>query len=167
MSIVLIICGLPGVGKSTVARLLAPNIEAAIVSSDEIRKSLFRVPTYRRHEKRLVYKAMLLVARYLYNANVNCILDATFSRDTARQEVQDTLGLTRDQFRIIECTCPEDIVMTRLKQRKNDFSDADYSIYKMMKRIYEPIKEEHIKIDTQRLSEKEIRRLTSIIIEIK
>jgi predicted kinase len=161
------ICGLPGVGKSTVARMLAPHIAAVVVSSDEIRKSLFRVPTYRRHEKRLVYKAMLLVARYLHNANVNCILDATFSKDTAREEVRDTLGLARDQFRIIECTCPEDIVMTRLKQRKNDFSDADYSIYKMMKRIYEPIKVEHIKIDTQRLSETEIKRLASTIIEIK
>ena len=167
MSIVLIICGLPGVGKSTVARLLAPHIQAVVVSSDEIRKSLFRVPTYRRHEKRLVYKTMLLVARYLYNANVNCILDATFSKDTARWEVLDTLGIAIDQFRIIECICPEDIVMTRLKQRKNDFSDADYSIYKMMKRIYEPIKAEHIKIDTQRLSETEIRRLGSIINEIK
>jgi len=161
------ICGLPGVGKSTVARLLAPHVEAVVVSSDEIRKSLFKVPTYRRHEKRLVYKTMLLVARYLYNANVNCILDATFSKEIARQEVRDILGLARDQFRIIECICPEDIVMTRLKQRKNDFSDADYSIYKMMKRIYEPIEEEHMKIDTQRLSEKEIRRLASIIIEIK
>lgn len=161
------ICGLPGVGKSTLARLLAPHIEAVVVSSDEIRKNLFRVPTYRRHEKRLVYKTMLLVARYLYNANVNCILDATFSKEIARQEVRDILGLDRDQFRIIECNCPEDIVMTRLKQRKNDFSDADYSIYKMMKRIYEPIKEEHIKIDTQRLSETEIKRLASTIIEIK
>ena len=72
------ICGLPGVGKSTLARLLAPHIEAVVVSSDEIRKNLFRVPTYRRHEKRLVYKTMLLVARYLYNANVNCILDVLF-----------------------------------------------------------------------------------------
>src|SRR6476646_10481426 len=91
----------------------------------------------------------------------------SFSKEIARQEVRDILGLDRDQFRIIECNCPEDIVMTRLKQRKNDFSDADYSIYKMMKRIYEPIKEEHIKIDTQSLSDIEIRRLASAIMETK
>jgi hypothetical protein len=161
------ICGLPGVGKSTVARLLAPHIEGVVVSSDEIRKSLFRVPTYRRHEKRLVYETMLLVARYLFNANVNCILDATFSREITRQEVRSKLGLAREQFRIIECICPEDIVMTRLKQRKNDFSDADCSIYKMMKRNYEPIKGEHTKIDTQRLSDTEIRRLASIFMKTK
>ena len=145
---------------------LLPTSKPQLCLQMKLGKAYLEYQRTGRHEKRLVYKAMLLVARYLHNANVNCILDATFSRDTARQEVRDTLGLTRDQFRIIECTCPEDIVMTRLKQRKNDFSDADYSIYKMMKRIYEPIKVEHVKIDTQRLSEKEIRRLASIIIEI-
>jgi hypothetical protein len=36
-----------------------------------------------------------------------------------------------------------------------------------MKRIYEPIKEEHIKIDTQSLSDIEIRRLASAIMETK
>jgi len=37
----------------------------------------------------------------------------------------------------------------------------------MMKRIYEPIEEEHMKIDTQRLSDKEIRRLASAIMETR
>jgi predicted kinase len=161
------ICGLPSVGKTTTARLLASHIKGVVVSSDEIRKNLFRAPTYRTHEKQFVYKTMLLVARYLYNASVNCILDATFSKEITRQEVRNKLGLAINQFHIIECICPEDIVMTRLKQRKHDFSDADYSVYKMMKRIYEPVKEEHTKLDTQRLSDKEIRRLASSILETK
>lgn len=167
MSTVVVICGLPSVGKTTTARLLAPHIKGVVVSSDEIRKNLFRTPTYRTHEKQFVYKTMLLVARYLYNANVNCILDATFSKEITRREVRNKLGLAINQFHIIECICPEDIVMTRLKRRKHDFSDADYSVYKMMKRIYEPVKEEHIKLDTQRLSHKEIRRLASSILETK
>ena len=57
--------------------------------------------------------------------------------------------------------------MTRLKTRKHDFSDADYSVYKMMKRIYEPVKQEHTKLDTQSLSEKEIRRLALNMLETK
>ena len=161
------ICGLPGVGKTTTARRLASYIKGVIVSSDEIRKNLFRAPTYRTHEKKFVYKTMLLVERYLYNANVNCILDATFSKEITRQEVRKKLGIPINQFHIIECICPEDIVMIRLKQRKHDFSDADYSVYKMMKRIYEPVKEEHIRLHTQRLSDREIRRLASSILDTK
>jgi predicted kinase len=161
------ICGLPGVGKMTTARLLARHINGVVISSDEIRKNLFRAPTYRIHEKYFVYKTMFVVARYLYNANVNCILDATFSKERTRRQVRNTLGPALKEFHIIECICPEDIVMTRLKTRKHDFSDADYSVYKMMKRIYEPVKQEHTKLDTQSLSEKEIRRLALNMLETK
>ena len=58
------------------------------------------------------------------------------------------LDLSQEQICLVECMCPEDIVISRLKHRKNDYSDADISIYKKMKRIYEPIKGEHIIINT-------------------
>ena len=161
------ICGLPGVGKTTTARLLAPYIKGVVISSDEIRKNLFRAPTYRTHEKYFVYKSMLLVARYLYNANINCILDATFSNEKIRRQVPNELGLALKEFYIIECICPEDIVMSRLKTRKHDFSDADCSVYKKMKRIYEPIKQEHTKLDTRTFSQKEIKRVVSKMLETK
>jgi hypothetical protein len=59
---------------------------------------------------------------------------------------------------IVECTCPEDVVISRLKERKNDYSDADISIYRKMKRTYEPIKEGecHIVVDTSQQSSKVI-----------
>lgn len=158
------ICGLPGVGKTTTAKLLASHIKGIVISSDEIRKQLFKIPTYRTQEKYLVYKAMLLVARYLHNANVNCILDATFSKERTRREMRDKLGLALKNFHLIECTCPENIVINRLKSRKNDFSDADYSVYKKIKGIYEPVKQEHMRLDTERLSEKEIIKLASNIL---
>lgn len=110
---------------------------------------------------------MLLVAKYLHNANVNCILDATFSKERTRRQVRNKLGLALKEFHIIKCICPEDIVETRLKTRKHDFSDADYSVYKMMKRIYEPVKQEHTKLDTQSLLEKEIGRLALNMLETK
>ncbi|MGI0000053.1 MAG: AAA family ATPase, partial [Nitrososphaeraceae archaeon] len=53
-----------------------------------------------------------------------------------------------DQYKIIECICPEDLIISRIQKRKNNYSDADLSIYRMIKAIYEPVKEEHITIDT-------------------
>jgi predicted kinase len=159
------ICGLPGVGKTTLARQLAPLVNGIVLSTDKIRKELFQKPTYRRWEKRLVYDVLLLLAKYLYNANVNCILDATFSKEKTRQEVQKKLG-HKPKVHIIECVCPEDIVMTRLNARKLDYSDADFSIYSKLKRIYEPVKEEHIVIDTSKVSIKEIRALALNILNI-
>jgi predicted kinase len=165
MAVVVMICGLPGVGKTTTARILAPLIHGVVISSDEIRKNLFKKPTYKWYEKELVYKILLLLAKYLYSANVNCIIDATFSKEKTRQQVRTSLGLDAKHFYIIECVCPEHIVMARLKGRKGEFSDANYSVYSMMKRIYEPVKGEHTKLDTRSIYDNEIRDLASRILE--
>lgn len=144
----MIICGLPGVGKTTVSKDLAPLINAVVLSTDRIRKELIPKPTYKKQEKKLVYNVLLIVAKYLHKAGIDCILDATFNTENSRKELRKKLGLSQEQICIVECICPEDVVISRIKDRKNDYSDADISIYKKMKRTYEPIKEEHIILDT-------------------
>lgn len=66
----------------------------------------------------------------------------------SRDDIKKRLNLKNDQFKIIECICHEGLVVSRLQNRKNDYSDADLSIYKRIKEIYEPIKEKHITVDT-------------------
>jgi predicted kinase len=157
-------CGLPGVGKTTIARQLAPLINGVVLSTDKIRKEIFPKPTYGRRERKLIYDILILLAKYLCNSNVNCILDATFSIEKSRQEIRNKLGLCSKKIRIIECVCPEDIVIARLNVRKYDFSDADISVYKNMKRIYEPVKEEHVTVDTSKISNIEIERIARLIL---
>ena len=144
----MIVCGLPGVGKTTIAKDLAPLINAVVLSTDKIRKELIPNPTYKKQEKRLIYNVLFIVTKYLHKAGINCILDATFNTENSRKELRKKLGISQEQIYVIECICPEDIVISRLKDRKNDCSDADISVYKKMKRIYEPVKEEHIILDT-------------------
>jgi predicted kinase len=157
-------CGLPGVGKTTIARQLAPLINGVVLSTDKIRKEIFPKPTYGRRERKLIYDILILLAKYLCNSNVNCILDATFSIEKSRQEIRNKLGLCSKKISIIECVCPEDIVIARLNVRKYDFSDADISVYKNMKRIYEPLKEEHVTVDTSKISNIEIERIARLIL---
>lgn len=152
MSFVIIICGLPGVGKSTISKDLARLINAVVLSSDKIRKEIFPRPTYTRFERRLIYDILTLLARYLHDANVNCILDATFNTEYSRKQLISKLSIPQDQMSIVECSCPENIILSRLRNRRNDYSDADISIYKRMKEIYQPIKMEHITVDTRQPS---------------
>jgi len=96
---------------------------------------------------------MLLLARYLHDAGINCILDATFNTENSRKELKKKLNLiSSPQINIVECTCPEHITISRLRSRKNDYSDADISIYKKMRNSYQPIKEKHIVVDTSQQS---------------
>jgi predicted kinase len=150
--LIILFSGLPGVGKTSLANELAPLINGVVLSTDKIRKELISKPTYTNEEKKLIYNVMLLVARYLHNAaGVNCILDATFNTEESRRTAIEKLAnVSSKQIYIVECVCPEDIVISRLRARKGDYSDADIDIYRKMKQVYEPVKkrERHIAIDT-------------------
>lgn len=164
---IVIVCGLPGVGKTTLSRELAPIINAIILSTDKIRKELIPRPTYRWQERRLVYDVLVLLAKYLHNAGVNCILDATFNTENSRKELKRKLALMPNQFSLIECTCSEDKIISRLKNRKNDYSDADIFIYRKMKKIYEPVSEEHIIVDTSDTSKVDIQKIAKQVLKIR
>ncbi len=145
---IILICGYPGVGKTSLANELGPLINAVILSTDKIRKELIDKPNYREEEKKLIYNILLLIAKYLHNNGINCILDATFNNQKAIEDIKKGLNLTDDQFKIIECICPEELVISRIQKRKSGYSDADESIYRMIKENYEPLKEKHITVDT-------------------
>jgi predicted kinase len=163
--LIVIICGLPGVGKSTLAKNLAPMINATILSSDKIRKELFPNPTYSPFERKLVYDVMIIIAKYLNKVRCNCILDATFNREDSRVEIREKLQLDDKEFQIIECFCPEEVVISRLKSRKDDYSDAIIPVYQKMKKIYEPVEIEHISIDTTLDPQENSHRITEEIKE--
>ncbi len=162
---IVVICGLPGTGKTTLANSLAPLIDAAVLSTDKIRKELISKPTYTEQERKLIYDVIMLVAGYLHSTGANCILDATFISESSRKKVKEKLNLSRDQIRIVECICPENAIISRLKDRKNDYSDADFSVYLKMKQIYEPVKGKHLSINTsKRTSRAELKRIADNIL---
>jgi hypothetical protein len=50
-----------------------------------------------------------------------------------------------------------------LRNRKNDFSDADYSVYSKMKGIYEPVQGKHLDIDTSLPYEVNLQKVLSYV----
>lgn len=158
---IVIICGLPGVGKSSLSAHLAPLIDAVVLSSDKVRKELIARPTYSKAEVKLIYNLISLIAKYLHNAGLNCIIDATFNREKLRKEFKRKLKLPDEQVRIVECISQENIIIQRLMARKKGYSDADFSVYKRMKKNFQPIREAHITVDTSQLPLDTIARETA------
>ena len=160
---IILICGLPGTGKTFLSNKLSQYIDSTVLSTDKIRKELIQKPTYTSWERALIYDVLFLLTKYLHSSGINCILDGTFNMEKSRREVKDLLNLTNDQFYIIECICPEDLIITRLLLRKDDYSDATVSIYLKMKRIYEPVRQKHISINTSKPVNKNIDRILRYI----
>jgi predicted kinase len=75
--LLVLMVGLPGAGKSTLARRLAPAIDAVVLESDALRQRFFTPPTYARRESKLLFGAMREAAHGLLQRNVSVIIDAT------------------------------------------------------------------------------------------
>ena len=67
-------------------------------------------------KKEQFIKYSILIAKYLHNARINCILDATFYNQKSREDIKKRLNLTNDQFKIIECICPEELIISRITE---------------------------------------------------
>lgn len=148
----MLVCGLPGAGKTSISMELAKLTNWFVLSTDKIRKELIPNPTYNVEEKRLIYDVLVVIAKYLHQSGTNCILDATFNTKYSRKMIKNKLNLSSRQIFIVECICPEDIAITRIRNRKNDYSDANAHVYRRMKATYQPIEEEHIVVDTSKES---------------
>src|SRR5437762_9723116 len=73
----ILVMGLPGVGKSHCARLLCERLGAAHVASDELRSRLFIAATYADEENRAVFAAATALVDGLLADGHRVVLDAT------------------------------------------------------------------------------------------
>lgn len=143
----IIVCGLSGTGKTTVAKLIAEKLSAAHLRTDVIRKELSERPSYNDEEKEKVYREMFARSEELLKIG-SVVLDATFLKRRHRQIAKDLAGKIGAPFYMVEAVCPEKIIRERLTKRVGDASEARFSEYLAQKKELEPIMEEHFTIDT-------------------
>jgi predicted kinase len=116
---VVIMAGLPGTGKSTVARALAQRLPAAVLDKDVIRAALFtpgRVE-YSRVQDDFCQEIMLQAAAYLLGRNLSSyiLLDGrTFSWRYQRERVLEFCLQLRTTSALLECVCSEKTALARL-----------------------------------------------------
>lgn len=144
----IVVTGLPGTGKTTIAETLAKDIDAIVFSTDKIRKMIFEKPVYNEEDKRIVYNELFSQTGKYLAIGKNVILDGTFYTKALRERAKEIGKSFCEEVYFVYCETPEELLKKRINKRKDTFSDADYSVYLKMKKIFEEFEEEVIIIDT-------------------
>ena len=132
------VMGLPGVGKSHCARLLCERLGAAHVASDELRSRLFIAASYADEENRAVFAAVTALVDSLLGEGHRVVVDAT---NLVARNRAGAIGAARRRgipVTFVRVTSTEEDARGRLASRRarraaGDHSEADESIYERMR----------------------------------
>jgi len=150
-----IITGLPGTGKTTLARQLAANFDAVHLNTDIIRTTLNLRGQYDPATKEKVYAEMLFQTEKVLKNQGRVVVDATFYKEALRAPYR---ALGRQYFQRmywIEVQADETIIKERV-EKKRQYSEADFEVYQAIKAIYEPLRDRHLILHTDQQSLEEM-----------
>ena len=157
------LAGLPGTGKSTLARTLATRLSGAVLDKDRVREVLFPgvLTDYTREQDDLCVRAMLEAAAYLterQRVEFVFIDGRTFSQHQQIDEVVRAAEGAGAQWRILHVTCSDEVAEARLSKTdpENPAKNRDVALYRSVKERFEPIAYPKLDVDTTEGVEAEV-----------
>ncbi|GAB7009122.1 AAA family ATPase [Halorubrum trueperi] len=141
-----VVCGLPGVGKTTVAERIADRVDGEILRTDVIRKELFADPEYTESETERVYAELIARARERVVRGASVVLDATFADARFRTDAREMGERVANGFDLVEVACDESVVERRI-ERRDGISDADFEVHLHFKELFDRIEPDHVVVD--------------------
>jgi predicted kinase len=147
--------GLPGTGKSTLARALAERLGAAVLDKDRVRGALFpgALTDYSAEQDQLCMRAMLETAVYLTERQrIEYIFfdGRTFSTRAQIDEVLRAAERARARWSIVHLTCADAVAEERLARNDpaHPAKNRDPELYRRIKQHFEPIQQARLVVDT-------------------
>src|SRR2546428_12465927 len=154
---IVIMAGLPGTGKSTLARALAQRLPGAVLDKDGIRAALFQPAhvEYSLAQDDFCQEIMLQTAAHLLvkEAELHVLLDGrTFSRRYQRERVIEFCPQVGTTWATLECVCAEQTALGRLAeavaQNSHPAANRTPDLYRQIRKAWEQIDRPKLVIDT-------------------
>jgi predicted kinase len=146
----ILVGGLPGAGKSTLARSLEETAGFTVLRSDVIRKELVgkesgsaaapasRAGIYTLEWNERTYQECLRRAEDLLFEGERVLVDANFRHEHQRRLFLQAAQRWGVPALFLPCHAAPEVVRARLQRRKSDASDADWNVYARLAAAWEP-----------------------------
>jgi len=147
--LLLLVGGLPGVGKSTLSRALGRQLEARVLRSDVVRKKLaglephqdassaFGTGLYTPEWDERTYAALCEEARQALRRGELVILDASFGRSQERERAFELARQWGVPAWFVHVSAPQAVTEARICARRDDASDADVEVHRAARQAWE------------------------------
>lgn len=137
----LLVAGLPGTGKSTLANALSRRAGFEVIRSDVIRKELAGLPAdepsppevreslYSKGSTDRTYGECLRRAESLLAGGLRVLVDATLREEKQRRTFLNMAVSCGVPSAMLLCQADPTTIRNRLNSRRGDASDADWNVY--------------------------------------
>ncbi|MFC1935688.1 AAA family ATPase [Chloroflexota bacterium] len=151
--VLVVVSGLPGTGKSFFSQRLAERISLLVMESDAMRKALVPSPLHSTGESARLFRAVHEVIDLLLEHCLPVLLDATNLAESHREHLYHIAEQRSARVILVRVKAPPEVVHQRLEDRagrsqRQDHSDADWEVYKRMSPSQEPVRHNHLVVDT-------------------
>ncbi|MCB9356565.1 MAG: ATP-binding protein [Lewinellaceae bacterium] len=143
----ILIAGLPGSGKTTIADAYARKYKAVHFNSDRIRREMNLRGAYSPEDKQRVYDNLLERAGNALRAGETVIVDSTFFRKSIRQPYIELAAGLGVRLVWVLATATESVLRARVARPRTD-SEADEKVFEQIQTQFEPLDPPFLSVDT-------------------
>lgn len=152
----ILLAGLPGVGKSEVSRELSRMLKFCLLDKDDILNVLKKSPTINQDSRgRIAYDILFSLVEKHLSIQASTIVDTPLTFNWLRNRLL-TLADNYNAIPIVVfCKCPSEVARQRIINRQasdtNLYADRTWEEHKRIERLFDPINDSvnTITLDTQ------------------
>ena len=120
-----VFCGIPGSGKSTVAHLVARMTKPSVQFQTDGVRSMIADPTYTAEESEFVYQAVIAAANVALDTGYLTILDGTFGSRRRRESALSALEGHYSSVTVVHVVCDLETALERNARRHKPVPEAN------------------------------------------